>query len=676
MRPVLVTCLVLLAVAMCTGTVSRRATGRPARAVVAAGWWALVGAAACGGVAGGLGVAGRGGVLDLDGALVLGGSGGLRVDRLSGLFLLISCAVAVPALLAAVGLADTTRPRLPATLAVTLFAVVVVITADHLFLILFGWETLTVGFYLLVGFDRGRAGRGRAAIAAASFGKVSGAALLAGGALLAAHGHSLALAGLASARGSAGAPLAYALLLFGFAVKAGLLPVQVWLPPSYASAPAPARALMAGVAVNVAFYGMWRTLLILGPPPVWLAVVVLVGAGVTAVLGIAHAAVHSDLTGLIAWSSVENAGVITAGFGVALMGSIEQLTPLVALGLLAGTLQVIAHSLGKSLLFASAGLIEQRTGTVVLDRLRGVVRTTPLAGVGLVVGAMTLGGLPLTAGFASEWFTLEALMQQFRVSSLALRLAAAACGALIALTVGVAGLTFVRLVGLTALGAPPQASARMRATWLARIGLGTLAVACLAVSALAPLQVRLVAAGLRPIVGDAASSALMSPLVLQPVFRDFSVLSPSWLWIALPAMTLLALVVSLAFSGSRMWQVRRVVPWSSASPGVDRGVGYTSFGFANPMRRVLANLLRTRSQMDTAEGGAPPTVATKGVSRSLSYRVDVVEVVERFLYRPLVLLLYLVVRAAKRLQSGRLDAYLLYMLIAVLAVLAVATAAS
>lgn len=673
----LVACLVLLAVALATGLLpARHAADRSARIVVAVGWWALVGSAAFGALAGALGLAGRGAVLDLDRALALGGDGGLRVDRLSGLFLLISCAVAIPALVAAVGLRDATRPRLPAALAVTLGAVVVVVTADQLFLVLFGWETLTVGFYLLAGFDRARPGRPRASIAAAGFGKVSGAALLAGGALLAARAHSLTLSDLASARGTAGAALAYALLLFGFAVKAGLVPVQVWLPPSYASAPAPARALMAGVAVNVAFYGMWRTLLVLGPPPVWLAVLVLVGAGATAVLGIAHAAVHPDLTGLIAWSSVENAGVITAGFGVALMGMVQQLPPLVALGLLAGTMQVIAHALGKSLLFASAGLIEQTTGTVSLDRLRGVVRTTPIAGIGLVVGAMTLGGLPLTAGFASEWLTLEALMQQFRVDSLALRLAAAACGALVALTVGIAGLTFVRLVGLTALGAPPSTSVQTRASWPARLGLGTLSVACLAVSALAPLQVRLVAAGLRQIVGDATSGALMSTWVLQPVFGDFSVLSPSWLWIALPALTLLAFGVAVASSGPRLWRVRRVPPWSSASPGVDRGVGYTSFGFANPMRRVLANVLRTQGRLDAAEGGPIPAVATRGVSRSLSYRVDVVEVVEHFLYRPLEVVLFAVVRTAKRLQSGRLDAYLLYMLIAVLAVLAVATAAA
>lgn len=669
--------LVLLAVAAATSAVPARLAGTvPGRVATATGWWALVAGAVAGAVAGGLGVAGRGATLDLGGPLALGGPGGLRVDRLSGLFLLICCAVATPSLLAALGLRDSARPRLPATLAVTLGAVVVVVTANHLFVVLLGWEALTLSFYLLVGFDRARPGRARASIAAAGFGKVSGAALLVGGALLAAHTHSLVFGSLAAAPRGPGAPVAYALLLFGFAVKAGLVPVQVWLPPSYAAAPAPARALMAGVAVNVAFYGMWRTLLVLGPPPVWLVVVVLLTAGVTAVLGIAHAAVHPDLTGLIGWSSVENAGVITAGFGVALMGEVQHLEPLVALGLLAATTQVVAHALGKSLLFTSTGLIEQTTGTVTLDRLRGVVRTVPAAGIGLVVGAMTLAGLPLTIGFLSEWLTLEALMQQFRIGSLALRLAAAAAGALVALTVGIAGLTFVRLVGLTALGTPPATAAPARTSWPARVAITLLATGCLGLSAAAPLLVRLVAAGLQQLAGDQTSSALASPWVLQPVFADFSSLSPSWLWIALPALTLLAFGLTLAASGSRVLRVRRVAPWSSASPGVDRGVGYTSFGFANPMRRVLANVLRTRGQLDPTGAGTLAPVATRGERRALTYRVDVVEVVEHYLYRPLEVLLFFVVRAVKRLQSGRLDAYLLYMLIAVVAVLAVAAAAT
>ncbi len=654
-----------------------------ARFSVPLAWLLAAAAAVLAVIAGSLGVAGHAQVLHL-GRLGDLGSAALRVDRLSGLFVLICFAIAAPLLLAGATRDAALRPRLPAAITALLAAVLVILTADHLFVVLFGWEALTFAFYLLAGFDRRAPGRARASVATVMFGKVSGAALLAGGLLLAARAHTFILAGLGTgAQGTAG-EVAYGLLLLGFGAKVGLVPLQVWLPPAYAAAPGPARAIMAGVAVNVGFYGMWRTLQVLGPAPVWLATAVLIVAGVTAVLGIAHAAVHPDLAQLVAWSSVENAGLITAGFGAALVGSAAGNQRLIAAGLLAATAQVIAHALGKSLLFTATSAIEADAGTTDLDLLRGVCRRLPWAGTGLVIGSLTLAGLPLTAGFASEWFTLESLMQQFRVSRLPLQLASATAGALVALTVGIAGVTFVRLIALTAFGDPATRMPRRNADAAPghRFAIATLSLSCLAVAAIAPLEVRAIAAGLRPLAGSTTNGALASPWVLQPVFADFSALSPTWLWIAIPTLTAIVALVAVAFSGSRLWRVRRVPAWSSASPGVDRGVGYTSFGYANPMRKVLANLLLTKGQLRRAEHPEPAVEAEAtavsaldvAAPAALHYRVDVVEVIEHYLYRPLEVALYTVVHVAKRLQSGRLDAYLTYMLIALVAVLAVVTA--
>jgi len=436
---------------------------------------------------------------------------------------------------------------------------------------------------------------------------------------------------------------------------------------------------MAGVAVNVGFYGMWRTLQTLGPAPVWLVTAVLVIAGVTAVLGIAHAAVHPDLSGLVAWSSVENAGVITAGFGAALVGASAQDTRLVAVGLLAATAQVIAHALGKTLLFTATAAVEDATGTTDLDALRGVARRMPFAGLGLVVGALTLAGLPLTAGFASEWLTLESLMQQFRVDSLPMQLASAFAAALVALTVGVAGVTFVRLIGLTAFGTPstvpPAGSVETDRQPGHRVAIIALSAGCLGVAMVAPLEVRLIAAGLEPIVGPTVHQALVSTWVIQPVFAGFSSLSPTWLWIVLPTIAALTVGVAALLSGSRLWRIRRVEAWSSASPGVDRGVGYTSFGYANPMRKVLTNLLLTSGQLERVEPSQPEQAELRIESGDpLHYQLDVVEVVERYVYGPFEKGLMRIVRIAKRLQSGRLDAYMTYMLIALVAVLALVSA--
>jgi formate hydrogenlyase subunit 3/multisubunit Na+/H+ antiporter MnhD subunit len=548
-----------------------------------------------------------------------------------------------------------------------------VLTARDAFTLLFGWESLTFAFWVLSGFRRRAPGRPAAALVTLAFGRVSGACLLAGLLLLTARSGSLTLAAMAHVPPGPARAAGCVLLLAGFAVKVGLVPSQVWLPRGYAAAPGPARAIMAGVAVNAGFYGLWRTLAVLGPPPAAVTDVLLLLASLTAILGIAHAAVQGSLQRVIAYSSVENAGLILAGFGVALTGAATGSRPLMAAGLLAATLQVAAHTAAKSLLFiSSAGVAPEGTGDD-LDSLRGSVRRAPWSGTGLAIGSLTLAGLPPTAGFVSEWFLLEALMQQFRVPGLADRLALAITGAAVALTAGFAGVTFVRLIGLVVLGRPAPGHTRGASDpgLAGRAGIVLLAAACMALAALAPLEIRMIGAGLAPVLpAPAVTAALKSPWVLQPVFTGFSILSPSWLWVIMP--TLFAMVATTAWlaSGSRLLKVRRVPAWRSATAGVSGHGSYTAFGFANPARRILTAVLHTRAgvtRRETCQDDADPQAA------HVQYRSDVIEITEQYLYRPFLRPFTLLVRTAQRLQSGRLDAYLAYMLITLIAVLAVVT---
>jgi hydrogenase-4 component B len=642
-------------------------------------------------VVGAVGISGAGVRLSLDSTLGSGalGSGALgfgttalAVDRLSGLFLVISFAAAVPvSLVCAAWVSRPGRVRyrsLAATHCLALGSVVVIITADNAFLFLLAWELLTIAFYLLAGFERTKADRADAAIITVTLGKVSGAALLLGFLLLAARAGGFSFAQLASVPRSGLRDAAFALLVGGFAVKVGLVPLHVWMPRGYRAAPGPLRAVMAGVAINVGFYGMWRTLELLRVPPGWLAVIILLLGGFTALLGIAHATVQTDLAEVVAYSSIENGGLISVGYGVALVGAATDRPPLVAVGLLAATLQVVAHALAKSLLFSATSGLEDATGTTELESLRGVGHRLPASGTGLAVGALTLAGLPLTVGFVSEWFLLESLMQQFRIGRLSYALPLALAGALVAITAGFAAVAFVRIVGLIVLGprGPAEAIRSRDVGPLGTAGLALLGVGCVGVAAVAPLWIRVLIAGLDPVVGrDVAAGTLKSEWVLQPVYSEFSALSPSWLVIVMPVLLLGVLGMTVAFGRGRVFAVRRVPAWRSATGGVAGENQYTPFGFANPTRKVLANLLLTRSTLTVLEretGGRTGGDPHRGAAGAhLGYTNDVVEVVERFLLRPLHRPLLLAVRGAKRLQNGRLDAYLGYMLIALLAVLAV-----
>ncbi|HUB70123.1 MAG TPA: proton-conducting transporter membrane subunit [Acidimicrobiales bacterium] len=633
-----------------------------------------------------LSVMGRPLNLDL-GDLLAFGHTVVRLDPLAGLFLTLTGGLG--ALVSVALSSGTGSPRRVGTRAtgagymVLLAAVTVVIIAADAFTFLFAWEGVTVAFYVLSAATRERADQPDAAWATAAIGKVGGAALLFGLLLLAGASGSFGFASWAAVHPGGLHDTAYALVVFGFATKVGLVPFQVWMPRGYPAAPGAVRAAMAGMAVNVGFYGMWRFLGLLGRPPEWLAVTVLVLGGVTALLGIAFAAVQADIDRVLAYSSAENGGLIVVGYGLALAGAYAGNSSLVAVGLLAGSLQALAHAVAKSGLFLAAADFEAVTGTTSLDQLSGMARSRPWSSLSLAASAVTLAGLPPTVGFVSEWFIFEALMQQFRLRDLALRLATASAGALVALTAGVAALTFVRLVGFTVMGGADRATQARGADGngvAAKVPMAAVPVLCLGLAAFAPWVVRFLARGLAPDVPSAVTlGALKSPWVLQPVFGNFSALSPSWLFIAFAVGLVAVTGATVLASKGRFLSVRRVPPWRSATPGVHGEDSYTAFAYANPLRHVLANILGTQkevtrengSRAPAVEGGAGAELSEEDHSH-VSFSASVAEPVESYFYRPGLRGYLALVAAAKRLQSGRLEAYVAYMLVALVTLLVVA----
>ncbi len=595
----------------------------------------------------------------------------LRIDRLAGLFLILVGGLGV---LVSFIIASWVKParRLSsrghgAGYMLLLGSTYAIICAGDAYSFLFAWELLTVSFYVLTSVEAKDATKARSSWITLVVGKVGGVSLLLGFLLAAAKSGSFNIAQWHDIPLGTTHDIIFALVIVGFAAKVGVIPFHVWIPVGYPQATGPIRAAMAGVAANVGFYGLWRFLEILGHPPIWLAASVLVVGGTTALLGIVFAAVQSQLSRVVAYSSIENAGIILVGYGVALAGIATGNKVLAALGILAASLQILAHATAKSLLFTSSAFFETSDGGN-LDSMSGVYRTHRASGSTFAIGAFTLAGLPPAIGFVSEWMILESLMQEFRLHILALRLAMAFAGALVALTTGIASLAFIRLIGLVVLRRPPQGSITSKPLedkgWFGTAALILLALACLLSAAFAPLVIRYMSGGLSSVANtNIISHALKSPWVLQPVYSNFSILSPSWLFVVIPTAALIVFLAAHALSRGEMLKIRRVAPWHCGADFDGNATDYSAFGYSNILRHVLRNILGTSTSVSADDECED--------SPGIQVHSIVSDPFEFYVYRPIRAAYLSVVSVAKRLQSGRLDAYVAYMLVALIVMLTV-----
>ncbi|HEY7622227.1 MAG TPA: proton-conducting transporter membrane subunit [Solirubrobacteraceae bacterium] len=652
----------LVASAILAVTVPGVLAAKRAAAIVAAM------ASAALGVAGGAGVFGVAARWDFFSAYALG-HGGFQLDRLGGLFLLLLGAAGAPLLAATTGGSAERAARLPAALRPLLvLAVVSVFLFDNVFLFLVAWEVSVLLIFALVGVRFRAPSASRAAALTLTLGKLGGAAVFTGLLLLGARAGTFSFAGLAiegPGLSSTVRGVCFVLLFVGFGVKAAIVPVQTWLPGAYGETNSESAGVLAAVALNLAFYGMLRTWFgFLGVPAVWWAVVALVVGAITALLGILGGILQRRLRTFVAYSSIENSGLIVAAMGIALMGAAHHETGLVGLGLVAATFQIAAHTIAKAGLFTAVAAVERSADTSDMDRLGGLYRALPWAAFGALFGAAALAALPPFSGFASEWLIFEGLMQGFRVPGTGAHVAMALTGASLALTAGLAALAFVRALGMTFLGMPradivPQPEPRVRKAALAALGLGSLAL-----GVAAPWVVEILEQGTADIGGTAAFGRIAQPdWLVEPGYPGFASISPT------------VLAITLLGFAAGFWVLRallrarvdtRVVPvWASGVIAHGSREQYTAGGYAN-MARVIFNVVyRVHPQLQAHGDERFPERLT--VVRDEPRIFD-----PGWLYRPITRPLLWVADRLRYVQAGYLALYLLYLLGAVLVVLVIA----
>ena len=427
------------------------------------------------------------------------------------------------------------------------------------------------------------------------------------------------------------------------------MPLHVWLPRAHPIAPAPVSALMSGVMIKVAIYGLVRVLVDwVGVLPVWFGVLVLAVGALSAVGGVVYALFQHDLKRLLAMHSIENIGIIVLGIGACLVLRARGADAWAAFALAAALLHTLNHAVFKALLFLGAGAFERAVGSLELDRLGGLLRRMPWTGGAFLVGAMAIAGLPPLNGFASEWLTLQALLHVPAYGHVADGTAGAIALAALAATAALAVFCFVKVVGLVLLG-PPRAKADAAAVepgWSMRGAVVFLALACVVLGA-APGVLFGVLAGLAPWVANASTA-----LGLQLPGTG-----------SLPTSGIALALVGLTAAFVLLRGRRRAAPaptWACGQP-LGRELNWTSAGFTKPLRLVLEFVLRPEREIDV--------VTERGVVQTVSYSGRVPHLIDERLYGPLARISLTGARRARRLQSGSIGTYAAYLIALVLVLL-------
>lgn len=532
-----------------------------------------------------------------------------------------------------------------------------VLTARNGVLFLTAWEGMALSSYFLITGDSDREDVRRAGWTYLVATHLGGACLLALFALLGQGASTLDFDALVSTglatRGTAG--VLFLLALAGFGAKAGLIPFHVWLPETYPAVPPHLVALLSGAMSKLGIYGLLRVLSLLGAPEAWWGWT-LVGLGIlSGVVGALGALAQHDYKRVLAWSSIENLGLIALAVGVSVTAQAAGMAGVAELALAGALLHVLNHGLFKGLLFLSAGVMERQTGTTDLDLLGGLWGRMPRTGACCLVGALAIAGLPPLNGFAGEFLMGLAALNGALSAAPGLEVTALAALAGLALIAGLAAACFTRAFGCAFLGSPRVAGSGPAdpPPLLRELPLMILAAACVAAGLGAPCLL----AGLSPAVAAALARA---PGAADAALHSGLAGLSSLVWAVLFFLVLLSALVALR---SRLFAGRGVhsaETWGCGYARPTTRMQYTATAFARPLTLLFQPMLRTQSHTARPEGVNP-------VTASLS--TETADLGREWIYAPAFRGIATALGRLRWLQHGNLQLYLLYVLAALLVLL-------
>jgi hydrogenase-4 component B len=585
-------------------------------------------------------------------------------------------------------------------------SIVWILIEGDVFGFLLAWEAMSISSYMLVNFEHEREGTRQAGYLMLAMGEAGFIAVAIVFLLLAVRAGSWQFSELKAAAiglGPVSRWIVFLLTFFGFGVKAGLVPVNAWLPRAHPAAPANVSAILSGVILNLGLYGIIRVNFQLVPvSSVSVGLVMLLTGTVSALVGILYATTETDLKGVLAHSSIENIGIVTLGLGAGVIFAALGRPLLSGMALIAAFYHMLNHSFYKALLFLGAGSVDEHTGTRDLDRLGGLMRVMPWTAGAFLVGALAISAVPPFNGFVSEWLMLQTLLRGVEIPSTVLRLVFALCGALLALTAALAVTCFVKAFAMGFLGLPRSESAakavEARSSAIAPMGL--LALLCLMLGVLPTYVIPALNYELQPLISPGSADTLVQPFFtanaengqLPAAFlQDFHnlgaqsgkgllpgrglvvllrgmeqnpvvfAMSPSYSIIALAVLLLLAWFVVTRLTRRR--SLARRALWAGGIPRLLPQMTYTATGFSNPVRVVFQAIFQPNITEDTRQ-----TVAVH-FRTAIHRQREETHVVDRLFLQPVGAAMQWIAGFLAGMHHGRLNAYVTYVLAFLLLVL-------
>jgi hydrogenase-4 component B len=542
----------------------------------------------------------------------------------------------------------------------------VVPCAANVFTFLFAWELMALASYFLVMTEHESSDARAAGLWYAAMTHVGFVLLLPMFLIMAPAAGATTFADLragASALPPAARSTVFALALVAFGSKAGVVPLHVWLPRAHPAAPSHVSALMSGVMIKLGVYGLLRvTSDFLGTGPAWWGGLVLALGSLSALGGVLYALTENDLKRLLAYSSVENVGVIFLGIGAALVLQSYGLPALAMAGFGAALLHTVNHACFKTLLFLAAGNVLHGAHTRNMEQMGGLIKGMPVTAMAFLIGSAAAAALPPLNGFASEWLVFQALLSGAQIAKPEVAIGSPLAVGVLALTSGLAAATFVKAFGISFLALPRSdaAAAAREPHWSAWTALGAFAAASVVLGLFAPSAlaamyriVESVAATPRAVTGgygvwllSANGAAAVSPLLIAVLVASVA-------------------FVAFAFIRERGFDVRLADTWGCGRIRQTARMEYTSSAFAEPLRRIFSELYRP-----TEDFSVSVHPEARLIIRSITYTTRIAPWIEKALYEPVTRGARAIAASVRRLQAGSVHLYLLYIAAALIAALA------